>query len=171
MVVGMLFGFRHARLPGQGPSARWSGRAILVGLLVLVGPMGPLPLGLSPARAQLSPNCLRNGKPLACAITPAPETEPRPVPNPANPTKTPAGAGTMATSLTVMFADHLAYRLIKEEGACHHRGRVSECPATIIPRNGFGTPIRGRYIGTAFEGGYRHEYRSTEVSITYFFVD
>ena len=170
MVRRMLFGF-PARVAGRGRSAGWDRGFILVGLLVMVGPVGQLQLGLAPARAQLSPNCLRNGKPLACAITPAPETEPRPVPNPANPTKTPAGAGTMATSLTVMFADHLAYRLIKEEGACHHRGRVSECPATIIPRNGFGTPIRGRYIGTAFEGGYRHEYRSAEVSITYFFVD
>ncbi|MFM7676452.1 MAG: hypothetical protein ACKO5F_12925 [Synechococcus sp.] len=124
-----------------------------------------------PALAQLSPNCLRNGKPLACAITPGPEQERPPLPA--------AGRGRTEgqppppppTTLTVMYADHRAYRLVKEEASCRQQGLVIECSATIIPGNGNGTPLRARYRGTAYEGGYRHDYSSRSVSITYFLVD
>ncbi|MFM8604167.1 MAG: hypothetical protein ACKOBY_01280 [Cyanobium sp.] len=125
----------------------------------------------SPVLAQLSPNCLRNGKPLACAITPGPEQEKPPLPaaGPGSPQGRPAPPP--PTILTVMYADHRAYRLVKQEAACRQQGMVSECPATIIPANGFGTPLKGRYRGTAYEGGYRHEYGAPLIAITYFFVD
>ena len=124
-------------------------RAPLLGLLALALAPGIVAVLGLPVWAQLSPNCLRDGKPLACAITP----------------------GAEASILTVMYADHAAYRLIKEEAGCRQRGTVRACPATIVPRNGFGPPIAARYVGTAYEGGYRHEYRSRELAITYFFVD
>lgn len=59
----------------------------------------------------------------------------------------------------------------REEAGCRQGGTVRAYPATIGPRNGFGTPIAARYVGTAYEGGYRHEYRSRELAITYFFVN
>lgn len=128
------------------------------------------PGGLSPALAQFSPNCLRNGRPEACAITPAPE----PAQAQAVAGNRPSigqGRAAQASSLTVMYADHSAYRLIKDESLCRHRGMISECPATIIPSNGYGTPINARYRGTAYEGGYRHAYSSPGLTITFFFVD
>jgi len=132
-----------------GPARRRPAGAPLLGLLAMALAPGIAATLGRPAWAQLSPNCLRNGQPLACAITP----------------------GADASTLTVMYADHAAYRLIKQEAGCRHRGAVSTCPATIVPRNGFGTPIPARYVGTAYEGGYRHAYSSREVAITYFFVD
>jgi hypothetical protein len=31
--------------------------------------------------------------------------------------------------------------------------------------------VRGRYQGTRYEGGYRHEYQAGKLSIQYIFVD
>jgi len=125
----------------------------------------------APALAQFSPNCLRNGRPEACALTPAPEPAKAPAAAGTRPSAGLAGAVPPAGSLTVMYADHSAYRLIKDETLCRHRGMLSECPATIIPGNGYGSPIRARYRGTAYEGGYRHDYSSPGLTITFFFVD
>jgi hypothetical protein len=63
----------------------------------------PLPLrlalGQAPLRAQLSPNCLRNGGAAACAVTPG-------------------ESGPERSVVTVMFADHSAWRLEKDERRC-----------------------------------------------------
>lgn len=125
----------------------------------------------SPAWAQYSPNCLRNGKPLACALTPGPEQEQPPLPAAGRGTAESRPSPPPPSTLTVMYADHRAYRLVKEEVSCRQQGLVIDCPATIIPDNGYGAPFKARYRGTAYEGGYRHEYRSPSLSITYFFVD
>jgi len=109
--------------------------------------------------AQISPNCLLNGKPLACAITLGPEGPPGPNGAPG------------AVNLTVKYADGQAFRLSHPQTGCRQKDPLTLCPATITPRNGFGTPLRGRYQGTRYEGGYRHEYQAGKLSIQYIFVD
>ena len=112
-----------------------------------------------PGWGQISPNCQLNGRPLACAITPGP----------AGP---PAANGLPTTSsLTAMDADGQAFRLVKQEARCQQRGPRSECPATITPRNGFGSAVAATYRGLAYEGGYRNEYEGGGIRIVYFFVD
>jgi len=128
-----------------------AGWAIGVGMAVVLAPSG--------GWAQISPNCQLNDKPLACAITPGEEEAPDP-----------KGMPTSST-LTVMYSDGQAFRLTKLENRCRHQGMRSTCPATIVPNNGFGTPISGTYRGQGYEGGYRHDYSGGGVRIVYFFVD
>jgi hypothetical protein len=112
-----------------------------------------------PGWGQISPNCQLNGRPLACAITPGPEGPPA------------ANGLPTTSSLTVMYADGQAFRLVKQEARCQLRGPRSDCPATITPRNGFGSAVAATYRGLADEGGYRHEYNGGGIRIVYFFVD
>jgi hypothetical protein len=112
-----------------------------------------------PGWGQLSPNCQLNGRPLACAITPGPDGPPA------------ANGLPTTSSLTVMYADGQAFRLVKQEASCRQRGLRSECPATITPSNGFGSAVSGTYRGLAYEGGYRNDYSGGGIRIVYFFVD
>jgi len=118
-----------------------------------------LALTVHPSWGQISPNCQLNGRPLACAITPGPEGPPA------------ANGLPTTSSLTAMYADGQAFRLVKQEARCQQRGPRSECPATITPRNGFGSEVAGTYRGLAYEGGYRNEYNGGGIRIVYFFVD
>jgi len=70
-----------------------------------------------------------------------------------------------------MDADGQAFHLGKQEASCRQRGLRSECPATITPRNGFGSAVAGTYRGLPYEGGYRNEYGGGGIRIVYFFVD
>ncbi|MEB3317822.1 MAG: hypothetical protein VKO39_06745 [Cyanobacteriota bacterium] len=126
----------------------WLGTALNLGLLLA-------PLVCAPAWSQYSPNCLLNGSRRFCALTPG--GEPRPG----------------WTAETVVFADHQAFRLERQESACQAQGMERSCPATIVPANGLGAPRPARYVGTAYEGGYRHHYsdHSGRLSLTFFFLD
>jgi hypothetical protein len=123
--------------------------------LLLAQPAGvaaALALGQAPLRAQLSPNCLRNGGAAACAVTPG-------------------ESGPERSVVTVMFADHSAWRLEKDERRCVNRHPLSSCPAVITGANGNGTPLQGSYTGTWYEGGCRHSWRAPGIRIEYVFVD
>ena len=109
-------------------------------------------LGGAPLRAQLSPNCQRNGVAAACAVTPG-------------------ESGAERSVVTVMFADHSAWRLEKDESRCTNSHPVSSCPALMTGANGNGTPRRGSYTGTWYEGGYRHSWSAPGIRIEYVFVD
>ena len=109
-------------------------------------------LAAAPANAQMSPNCQRNGKPAACALTPGESDANRSV-------------------ATVVFADNSAWRLEKQENRCHQAPPVTTCPALITGANGNGTPLRGRYRGIWYEGGYRHLWSAPGISIEYVFLD
>ncbi|MCS5699690.1 hypothetical protein NZK32_11635 [Cyanobium sp. FGCU-52] len=111
-----------------------------------------LGLGEAPLQAQLSPNCLRNGVAAACAVTPG-------------------DTGPERTVVTVMFADHSAWRLEKNERRCTNSHPVSACPALITGANGNGARLRGSYTGTWYEGGYRHQWSAPGIRIEYVFVD
>lgn len=164
---------RPARRLKGGASQRWEPGLLAAPAAAAIATLVSLAHALlpSPAWAQYSPNCLRNGKPLACALTPGPEQERPPLPAAGQGMAKGRPSPPAPATLTVMYADHRAYRLVKEEVSCRQQGLVIECPATIIPDNGFGAPLKARYRGTAYEGGYRHEYRSPSLSITYVFVD
>ena len=112
-----------------------------------------------PGWGQISPNCQLNGRPLACAITPGPDGPPA------------ANGLPTSSSLTAMYADGQAFRLVKQEARCRQQGPRSLCPATITPRNGFGSAVAATYRGLAYEGGYRNEYNGGGIRIVYFFVD
>jgi len=118
-----------------------------------------LALTVHPSWGQISPNCQLNGRPLACAITPGPDGPPA------------ANGLPTTSSLTAMYADGQAFRLVKQEARCQQRGPRSLCSATITPRNGFGSAVAATYRGLAYEGGYRNEYNGGGIRIVYFFVD
>ena len=146
--------------PGRGgphrirhPVGACGAGAAQVGLLIA------LALTPHPGWGQISPNCQLNGRPLACAITPGPDG-----PQAANGLPT-------TSSLTVMYSDGQAFRLVKQEARCRQQGPRSICPAQITPRNGFGSAVAGTYFGRADEGSYRNEYGGGGIRIVYFFVD
>ena len=103
--------------------------------------------------AQYSPNCERNGRRDFCAYTPGPD---------------PAGGGLDAGRL--VFADQRVYGLQRDERSCRERGQVRTCRAWILSP-GSDRPIPATYRGTAYEGGYRHEYISTKLRLSYSFLD
>lgn len=119
---------------------------------LLLAPAALIGLGEAPLRAQLSPNCLRNGVAAACAVTPG-------------------ESGPERTVVTVVFADHSAWRLEKDERRCTHAHPLSTCPAVITGANGNGPSLRGTYTGTWYEGGYRHAWCAPGIRIDYFFLD
>lgn len=146
----------HTRPPAEEASGRSEplagfaclGGALTLGLLLTAW-------ACTPARGQYSPNCLFNGSRRFCALTPG---------GPARPGW---------TSETVVFADHQVFRLERQDSSCQDQGRVRTCQATILPAHGQGTPIPARYVGEAYEGGYRHHYssRGGRLSLTFFFLD
>lgn len=142
-----------APAPAKAGRAARCGRAQRLGRLVgmwLMALAGP-----SAAWSQYSPNCLLNGSRRCCAHTPG----------------GPASPGW--SSETVVFADHQAFRLQRLESSCQNRGTLRSCQATILPSNGQEPPIAARYVGEAYEGGYRHHYVSDsgQLSLSFFFLD
>lgn len=106
------------------------------------------------AQAQYSPNCLRNGKKDACAVTQV------------------AGATTPQQELAqIVFADHSVVEVLRNETSCKQNGAIRTCNAKIITPPGHPKALPAYYRGTAYEGGYRHEYVSSRLRITYFFLD
>lgn len=100
----------------------------------------------------MSPNCERNGRRDHCALTPMPEA--------GNPRQ---------TVDTLVFADHSVYQLRRDERSCRSlSSSVTTCTATIVSR---GRAIPATYRGTAYEGGYRHEYIGRGLQLSYSFLD
>jgi hypothetical protein len=127
--------------------------SLLAGSLGALLASGLLAIVPAAALAQYSPNCLKNGRKAYCALTIEAESA--------------KGSG----AITVVFADHSAYRLVRDDASCRQQGTVNTCRATISPGNGQQPAQAATYVGTWYEGGYRHEYRSRSVAITYFFLD
>ena len=107
----------------------------------------------TPAWAQYSPNCLKDGRKAFCALTMAAEPKAE------------------TSVITVVFADHSAYRLTRDLPSCRSSGAITRCRATISAANGQQPAQAATYMGTWYEGGYRHDYRSGQVGITFFFLD
>ncbi|MEY4352219.1 MAG: hypothetical protein RLZZ609_460 [Cyanobacteriota bacterium] len=111
-------------------------------------------LSHSLAKAQLSPNCQRNGQHDCCALTPV------------------AGATTNQQAVDkITFADHTVYEVLRNETSCKNASatvRTCNAKITAIGRSG---SIPAFYRGTAYEGGYKHEYVGRGIHLTYFYLD
>lgn len=107
------------------------------------------------AKAQLSPNCQRNGRRDHCAITPV------------------AGATTEKRSFDVItFADHSMYEVMRNLESCKAVSeKVETCNATIITPPGNEKPIPAFYRRTYYEGGVKQEYIGKGIHLTYFYLD
>jgi len=120
--------------------------------------VGPVPLSeatrlVLPSQAQLSPRCERNGKLDYCAITQLLSNGDRNV-----------------MREVVVFANGDSFRLSRSDSACKTITPFQRaCDAIIQPPSG--APMHAEYIGTYYEGGYRHEYRSKNLQIVYFYMD
>lgn len=106
----------------------------------------------APVQAQYSPNCERNGRRDACAFTAF------------------AGGNSLDVGVLV-FADHRVYGLQRDERSCRDRGPVRLCKAWILAPPGSSTPIPATYRGTAYEGGYRHDYLSPKLTLRFTYLD
>jgi len=105
--------------------------------------------------AQLSPNCERNGRRDHCALTPMPDA--------ANPQQ---------TVDTIVFADHSVYQLRRDASSCRSLSpSVTSCAASIRRLGAGDRSLAATYRGTAYEGGYRHEYQGRGIRIVYVFLD
>ena len=111
---------------------------------------------LAPAHAQYSPNCQRNGSRDFCAFTPG-STSASPTP--------------VQDVGWLVFADHSVYALQREEGSCRDTGVIRTCRAWIITPPGSDRAKEARYVGTAYEGGYRHDYLAPGLSLSFSFLD
>jgi hypothetical protein len=106
-----------------------------------------------PSQAQLSPRCERNGKLDYCAVT-----------------QSPAKGDPNAVREVVVFANGDTYRIFRSDSACKAITPFQRaCDAIIQPPSG--APMHAQYIGTYYEGGYRHEYRGKNLKIVYFYMD
>jgi hypothetical protein len=106
-------------------------------------------------RAQYSPNCERNGRRDYCAITLVESSD---------------DAG--QTRALITFADHRVYAILRDDRSCRQLSEaVRACRATITSPPGGATPIPVVYRGTAYEGGYRHHYVGSGLSLTFYFLD
>lgn len=122
--------------------------------LLAVAPALLIGVTPGPAGAQYSPNCERNGRRDYCAYTQV------------------AGATTERQEFAqIVFADHTVYEVLRNETSCKQQGNVRTCDAKIITPPGNPRAIPAWYRGTAYEGGYKHEYVGQGIHITYVFLD
>jgi hypothetical protein len=105
-------------------------------------------------RAQLSPNCERNGRRDYCAITPVMASPQKP------------------SHDLVTFADHTVVAVMRNEASCRNVSeRIRTCHAWITIPPGNSKSIPAYYRGTYYEGGYRNEYVGKGIHITYTYLD
>jgi hypothetical protein len=117
-------------------------------LLALLAPLSPR------AEAQFSPNCERNGRRESCAYTPLP-----------------GGPPEMERGVLV-FADHTMIEVQRNAASCRQKGPVITCDARILMPPGHEEMVRPAfYRGTAYEGGYRHEYGSRGLRLVFSYLD
>ena len=107
------------------------------------------------ARAQLSPNCERNGRRDYCAITPV------------------AGATNEKQAFDMItFADHTVYEVMRNLGSCKAiTDKVETCDAKIITPPGNPKALPAFYRRTFYEGGVKQEYVGGGIHLTYFYLD
>ena len=130
----------------SNPIARCAGLlAVAPALLIAAAP--------GPAGAQYSPNCQRNGQRDYCAYT-----------------QLAGGTHKHQETAQIVFADHTVYEVMRNETSCKQNGNVRTCDARISTQ-GNPKPIPAWYRGTAYEGGYTHEYVGQGIHITYGFLD
>lgn len=125
-------------------------------LAMLLGCLSSFPVQwASPANAQLSPKCERNGKRDYCAITPI------------------AGATNLKQTFDmIMFADDTVYEVLRYNETCSMISeKVEKCNAVIISPPGSSKSITAVYRRTFYEGGVKQEYVGKGIHITYYFVD
>lgn len=133
---------------------RWPSPTIRSSIASLLWCGAALAAAPAPLLAQYSPNCERNGRREFCAFTPGAD---------------PAQGGRDVGRL--VFADHTVYGLQRDEASCRDRGQVRVCRAWILSPPGSDHPVAATYRGTAYEGGYRHEFVSPRLRLTYTFLD
>jgi hypothetical protein len=109
---------------------------------------------VTPAPAQYSPNCERNGRREFCAYTPGSD----------------AGAEGLSSGWLV-FADHRVYEVQRDERSCRDQGPLRLCKGWILTPPGSPKPLAATYRGTSYEGGYRHEFIGTGLRLTFTFLD
>lgn len=116
---------------------------------------GFTPLSAPSARAQLSPNCERNGRRDYCAITPV------------------AGATNEKQAFDMItYADHTVYEVMRNLDSCKKVSeKVETCNAKIITPPGNQHAIPAFYRRTFYEGGVKQEYVGRRIHLTYFFLD
>ncbi|MEB3332763.1 MAG: hypothetical protein VKI83_09775 [Synechococcaceae cyanobacterium] len=107
----------------------------------------------TPAQAQYSPNCERNGRRDHCALT----------------FSRPSQAGW--ERITVVFADHSVFQLERDERRCLDKGAERLCPARLQTAGSQGRWLPATYKGRAYEGGYRHAYSGGGTQIVFSFLD
>ena len=130
--------------PIQGIAKAWIGATVTVMLGWGAG-----------SQAQISPNCQRNGRPAFCAITH--RSDPR-------------QPGAVIEVIT--FADHTMVEARRAEGTCKPAaGQVIRCRATLLSIPGNAGPRPATCTGTAYEGGYRHDYAAQGLRISYSVLD
>jgi hypothetical protein len=129
------------------PIVRRAGLLAVVPALLISAAPGPV-------GAQISPNCERNGRRDSCAYTPT------------------ASASSEHQEVgRIVFADHTVYEVMRNESSCKEKGNLRTCDARITTPPGNPRTIPAWYRGTAYEGGYRHEYVGQGIHITYWFLD
>ncbi len=107
------------------------------------------------SKAQYAPKCQRNGKPEACIITPIK-----------------SASNEKQTAERIIFSDHTAYAVIRNELSCKTIATTTRtCHAKIITPPGAPKAIAATYRGTYYEGGYRHAYTGKGIQIVYFYLD
>lgn len=114
-----------------------------------------LAAGALPSRAQLSPNCERNGRRDYCAITPV------------------AGATNEKQAFDMItFADHTVYEVMRNLSSCKAISeKVETCDAKIITPPGNPRAVPAFYRRTFYEGGVKQEYVGGGLHLTYFYLD
>jgi hypothetical protein len=125
-----------------------AGLAAATWLLSLATALQPFP-----SQAQISPRCRRNGRLDYCAVPPQADAQ---------------NAKRLAEVL--VFANGDTYRLTVDEASCRNISASQRiCEASL--QSGYTAPVRATYIGSAYEGGYRHEYTTRGLSLVVFHLD
>lgn len=120
----------------------------------LVGAMMVATLGWQAAsQAQVSPHCERNDRRDYCAVTVNSDRD------------------SGYPSAWIVWADHSKVEVIRDERSCHDSGPVRTYQASMRVVPGEDQPVRAQYRGTAYEGGYRHEYSRPGLKIAFSYLD
>lgn len=70
----------------------------------------------------------------------------------------------------VVYVNGDSYRLSRSDSACKTiTPFLRACDAII--QSASEAPMHAAYIGTYYEGGYRHEYRGKNIAIVYSYMD
>ena len=109
---------------------------------------------INTAIAQTSPKCQLNGKWTFCSVT------------------SQSRADDEKIEESIAFANGVIYDVSRRGfNGCRHDGKITTCNAKVIDRGNGWKSIPAYYKGTYYEGGYKHEYISGGLSLTYYYMD